>query len=348
MTATGDIVPPRRSKGFTIDSIIGNDADRGSSKRPASPEDNTNSECKTMKYSRVNVCSRDSDSEIDTKSVNGIHEDSHSNKVNSLQDKVLNKNHSPPAPSLPSELESSILHRTSSLHRDSLRDFNFSSANIREGVRTVSSPETLRHLHETFIHTAGMAPGSSVHLNPLEAHRQFRHPLSPVNMPGYHPQMPMGPQVHPMLMNGGRDLRQMYPYLADRYPGCFLPRFGMAGMPGLFFQPYRKPKRIRTAFSPSQLLQLEKSFEKSHYVVGQERKDLANELQLTETQVKVWFQNRRTKYKRTKTEEGGSADDHDGRLDDSKSESDISDIDDIEEVDDDFSAHAYHHVIQSC
>ena len=61
--------------------------------------------------------------------------------------------------------------------------------------------------------------------------------------------------------------------------------FSVGGMPSLFFQPYRKPKRIRTAFSPSQLLQLEKSFEKSHYVVGQERKDLANELQLTETQV---------------------------------------------------------------
>lgn len=63
----------------------------------------------------------------------------------------------------------------------------------------------------------------------------------------------------------------------------------VGGMPGLFFQPYRKPKRIRTAFSPSQLLQLEKSFEKSHYVVGQERKDLANELQLTETQVSKWI-----------------------------------------------------------
>lgn len=65
-------------------------------------------------------------------------------------------------------------------------------------------------------------------------------------------------------------------------------------------------------------------------------------------QVKVWFQNRRTKYKRTKTEEGGSNDDPDGRLDDSKSESDISDIDDIDDVEDDYSAHAYHHVIQSC
>ncbi|KAI0225282.1 Homeobox protein EMX2, partial [Lamellibrachia satsuma] len=44
-------------------------------------------------------------------------------------------------------------------------------------------------------------------------------------------------------------------------------------------------KRIRTAFSPSQLLRLEHAFEKNHYVVGQERKDLAVSLSLTETQV---------------------------------------------------------------
>lgn len=57
--------------------------------------------------------------------------------------------------------------------------------------------------------------------------------------------------------------------------------------PGLFFQPYRKPKRIRTAFSPSQLLKLENAFEKNHYVVGQERKDLATKLNLSETQVSI-------------------------------------------------------------
>ncbi|XP_028842746.1 homeobox protein EMX1 [Denticeps clupeoides] len=67
----------------------------------------------------------------------------------------------------------------------------------------------------------------------------------------------------------------------------------------------RKPKRIRTAFSPSQLLRLERAFEKNHYVVGAERKQLANNLSLSETQVKVWFQNRRTKYKRQKLEEEG-------------------------------------------
>ncbi|XP_077476465.1 homeobox protein EMX1-like [Stigmatopora argus] len=67
----------------------------------------------------------------------------------------------------------------------------------------------------------------------------------------------------------------------------------------------RKPKRIRTAFSPSQLLRLERAFEKNHYVVGAERKQLAGGLSLSETQVKVWFQNRRTKYKRQKLEEDG-------------------------------------------
>ena len=50
---------------------------------------------------------------------------------------------------------------------------------------------------------------------------------------------------------------------------------------------FRKPKRIRTAFTPSQLLKLENAFEGNHYVVGQERKDLAKALGLTETQVSL-------------------------------------------------------------
>ncbi|EFX74200.1 hypothetical protein DAPPUDRAFT_57557, partial [Daphnia pulex] len=48
------------------------------------------------------------------------------------------------------------------------------------------------------------------------------------------------------------------------------------------------PKRVRTAFSPSQLLKLEHAFEKNHYVVGAERKQLAQSLNLTETQVNFY------------------------------------------------------------
>lgn len=50
----------------------------------------------------------------------------------------------------------------------------------------------------------------------------------------------------------------------------------------------RKPKRVRTAFNPNQLLQLEQAFEKNQYVVGPERKQLANSLQLSETQVSIF------------------------------------------------------------
>ena len=69
--------------------------------------------------------------------------------------------------------------------------------------------------------------------------------------------------------------------------------FFVSGHPGLpeFLLPFRKPKRIRTAFSPSQLLKLEQAFEKNQYVVGQERKELAKSLNLSETQVNIIFSN---------------------------------------------------------
>lgn len=59
--------------------------------------------------------------------------------------------------------------------------------------------------------------------------------------------------------------------------------------PHFMLHPFRKPKRIRTAFSPNQLLRLEEAFEKNQYVVGNERKALAKNLNLTETQVHECF-----------------------------------------------------------
>ncbi|XP_052773458.1 homeobox protein EMX2-like [Mya arenaria] len=347
MTAATESNKPRRSTGFTIASIIGSDSDTKTDKRVDSPAYEQRKNSNLRQNSSQN---RDHDSDSDNERIS----DSEKRNREYLQAQLFYHNqdrlrvkdsHGP------RDLESAMVRRApGSLHRDSLRDFNFSSANVREGIRTVSSPDTLRHLHENFIHSAGLTPshGGPVSLGHMEAQRSFRPPIASGPMGGFPGQMPVGPGLHPMLMGAAaRELRHVYPYMADRYPGCFLPRYGMGGMPGLFFQPYRKPKRIRTAFSPSQLLQLEKSFEKSHYVVGQERKDLANELQLTETQVKVWFQNRRTKYKRTKSEEGGS-DEPRSPLNDSKSESDMSDCDEIDDVGDEYPAHAYQHVIQSC
>ncbi|KAF1584547.1 Homeobox protein vex1, partial [Eudyptes moseleyi] len=58
------------------------------------------------------------------------------------------------------------------------------------------------------------------------------------------------------------------------------------------------PGRPRTKFSAAQLQELERSFREQRYIGASEKRRLAAVLNLSQSQIKTWFQNRRMKFKR--------------------------------------------------
>ncbi|XP_029289971.1 homeobox protein DBX1-B-like [Cottoperca gobio] len=98
----------------------------------------------------------------------------------------------------------------------------------------------------------------------------------------------------------------LHPFIRASY---FTASSSVIPVPGTFswpLAPRGKPRRgmlRRAVFSDLQRKALERTFQKQKYISKPDRKKLASKLGLKDSQVKIWFQNRRMKWRNSKERE---------------------------------------------